>query len=406
MKNYLLIIFISVVVFFNVNCEKNLRILVIVNKFPRITETFILEQLKALIDAKFDVTILSVWKDETDIVQKDVIKYKLLEKVTYMDFYDEENHEEVCSFVNSGNFDLLYCQYDGIGRVFAKLLDQQKIRGKLVCCVRGGDLVEKIKKNRQDFHTLFSHISFILPVNNYFKKILVSEGFPEEKIIIQHSAIDLSMFHFCKKEYNKRRINIISVNRLITGKGVDISLRAIIKICKKFPQIQYYIIGNGKLFEFLEESIQKSRLEDRIHLMGWQPHEVIKQMLKKSHIFLLASIGTDGIPNAIMEASASGLPIISTTYGGIPEVVQNKVSGLLVKPGSISSLVRALVFLLKYPSKWHKMGKAGRKIIENNFDITKESKALVEILRFVILGEEEKVIEKFSHRYGMSNSSY
>ncbi len=399
MKYFLLIVIVCLESFFCTASEKKLRILMVVNKFPRITETFILGQIKALIDASFDVTILSVWRDETDIVQQDLIEYGLLKKVTYIDFYEEKNQEELCSFINQGNFDLLYCQYDKIGRIFARLKEKEKITNKMVCCIRGGDLIKKIESDRDGFSTLFSHASFILPVNNYFKKILVSNGFSEKKIIVQHSAIDLSKFCFQKRSYNKKRLNVVSVNRLIKGKGVDLAVKAMIKICKKYKQVHYYVVGNGVLFKSLKKIITKARLEKRIHLMGWKSHEKVKQILNESHIFLLASIGTDGIPNAIMEASASGLPVVSTTYGGIPEIVQNGKSGLLVKPGKVRSLVKMIDYLIRNSRKWGNFGKRGREIVEKNFDIKRENKSLVDIFKLVIRGKSLRAYKKYCNCY-------
>ena len=105
------------------------------------------------------------------------------------------------------------------------------------------------------------------------------------------------------------------------------------------------------------------------------------EYLYKSHIFLHPSIGCEGIPNAIMEAFSSGMPVVSTRVNGIPEVVEHGVSGYIVTPENVSALVIALKHLIRHPELWESMGSLGRAYVEKEHNIQFENDKLDEIFR-------------------------
>ena len=120
--------------------------------------------------------------------------------------------------------------------------------------------------------------------------------------------------------------------------------------------------------------------------MGWKtPKEVVNE-LANAHIFILASAKSsrgheEGIPNAIMEACAMGLPVISTWHAGIPELVKDGKSGFLVPERDIRMLAEILDFLITHSELWHEMGRAGRLMVEQYFDRDVENNKLIHICR-------------------------
>lgn len=378
------IFFMVVFVFLGVAIEAKTKILFVVHKFPKLTETFILSQITGLMDRDYDVTIWSCEMDggdETDVVQKDVFNYNLLGRTTYIDYYDEATHAFIAN--NLDKYDIIYCQYDRIGCVFAKLKDALNVHGKLVVCVRGGPVGKRVSNDVNSYKILFKQADLFLPVCRYFKKNLMEHGCKEDKIRVHHSAIDCDSIRYKKRTLGKNEpIRILTVARLVWSKGIEYGIKAVANLCRHNKRrIEYTIIGGGKLKLYLQKLIDSLGMSKNIKLLDWQPHEVIVEHLRKSHIFLLSSIGCEGIPNAIMEAAASGLPVVSTKVNGIPEVVHHKVSGYLVSPENTLGLALALKYLILHFELWESFGKFGRAYIEKEHNIDMENNKLHDIFQ-------------------------
>ena len=359
------------------------KILLIVHKFPKLTQTFVLSQINGLIENGFDITIWAREGDETHILQSDLFKYNVLEKVLYIDFYNSKTHNFIHKELS--NYDIIYCQYDRIGNVIGKLKRDQKITNKLVTCIRGGNLEKRICKNPDGYENLFKEADLFLPVCHYYKNVLIQHQCPAEKIIVHHSAIDCDTFIFKKRNLAvKETIKILTVARLIKSKGLEYSIKAVAKLCRKYPNLEYVIIGDGKLKNYLKKMIQDLKVSDSIKVLNWQPHEQILKALAQSHIFVLPSIKSEGIPNALMEAMSSGLLVISTRHNGIPELIEDGVSGFLVEVNSVEQIVRKLEHLISYPKIWPHMGQAGRSYIEKEHNILIENAKLVDIFRLLL----------------------
>ncbi len=133
--------------------------------------------------------------------------------------------------------------------------------------------------------------------------------------------------------------------------------------------------------------MKKYDIENNIRFLGFQPHNKLLMEAYKHHIFISPSICSSngdlegGSPVTITEMSASGMPILSTKHCDIPEVVINEKSSFLVPERDIDALAEKLEYLIEHPEIWPDMGKAGRKFIEERYDINKLNKRLVEIYR-------------------------
>ncbi len=142
------------------------------------------------------------------------------------------------------------------------------------------------------------------------------------------------------------------------------------------PNLEYNIIGDGELKEYFEKLIAELNVAHVVKLLGWKQQKEIVEILNTCHIFVAPSVtGTDGNQdapvNTLKEAMAMGLPVISTLHGGIPELVEDGVSGFLVPERDADAIAQKLTYLIKHSQDWQKMGKAGRKRVEENYEITK-----------------------------------
>ena len=162
------------------------------------------------------------------------------------------------------------------------------------------------------------------------------------------------------------------------------AIEAVSRLLSKGEKIEYTVVGDGMLRENLQQLIEGMGIERQVKLLGWKTHEDVKMLLEESHVLVAPSLTSEsgdqeGIPNAIKEAMASGLPVISTFHSGIPELVTDGVSGLLVPERDAGSLADALAYLISHPDLCKEMGQAGRSQVEQKFDSDSLNKKLEEL---------------------------
>lgn len=363
--NFIVLLFISLISAGLVNARP-LRILFVVGYFPVLPETFIINQITRLLDRGHDVKIFSFNRGNFSKVHSDVHKYQLLKR-TYFRRVPR----------GTKPFDIIYCQFGFQGkRIFRMQRRQKNLRGKVVTCFRGSDISKYLREHPHGYDGLLKQGKLFLPVCEFFEKILIEEGCDPKRIAVHHSAIDCQKFLFRIRTISRNKtLHIISVGRLIQKKGMKYTIRAIALLVKKYPQIRLTIVGDGSQRKSLEQLIKKLHLEKFVTLYGWAIHKEVIRLLDRSHIFVLASNtalsdgNQEGIPNALKEAMAMGLPVVSTHHAGIPELVEDGKSGYLVPQYDPKALAEKIACLIEHPEKWPKMGKIGRKKVEQEFDI-------------------------------------
>jgi colanic acid/amylovoran biosynthesis glycosyltransferase len=174
----------------------------------------------------------------------------------------------------------------------------------------------------------------------------------------------------------------LSVGRFIEKKGLEYGIRAVSNVLKKYPNIKYNIAGDGPLKSQFEELINERRVSKNIKLLGWKTQSEIRKLMKKSDIMIAPSVTSsrgdqEGIPVTLIEALATGLPVITTGHSGIPELVQDGKSGLIVPERDVNYLTDRICYLIEHPEIWSVLALAGRKYIEAHYDIDKLNDRLV-----------------------------
>jgi colanic acid/amylovoran biosynthesis glycosyltransferase len=198
-------------------------------------------------------------------------------------------------------------------------------------------------------------------------------------------GIDCNKFLFIVRQPPlEGQVRIATVARLIEKKGIEYGIQAIAKLQQQYPNLKYMIIGEGNFRDRLEHFITELGVENRVELLGWKSQNEVIEILNQSHLLLAPSVtgqkgDQEGIPVAIMEAMAMGLPIISTQYSGIPELVEDGVSGFLVPERDADAIARKLDSLMKNPDLCLSMGKAGRSYVENHYSIKQLIQQLIDI---------------------------
>lgn len=172
-------------------------------------------------------------------------------------------------------------------------------------------------------------------------------GCPPEKIAVSRMGVDMTRFTHRPVKAPGTPLEIISVARLTEKKGLHVAIEACRQLKEQGVAFRYRILGMGPWERRLRTLIEQYQLDDVIEMPGFKPSHEVKTMLDNADVFLLPSItGTDGdmegIPVALMEAMAVGIPVVSTVHSGIPELVDAGESGWLVPENDAHALAQQL----------------------------------------------------------------
>jgi glycosyltransferase involved in cell wall biosynthesis len=182
------------------------------------------------------------------------------------------------------------------------------------------------------------------------------------------------------------RFVVCCVARMERVKGHAVLLKACRMLRELGIDVRCRLVGDGPLRATLEEEIRRLDLGDRVEILGWCRPEAVLDVLRAADAFALPAVvepdgNRDGIPVALMEAMALGLPVVSTRVSGIPELIETDVSGILVPPGDGAALAQALERLSNDRALGSRLGQAARRRIEQSFDLRQSAGRMVGLFR-------------------------
>lgn len=361
------LVFITFCISFKIYTQDPLKILFVVRLFPRLSQTFILDQMTGLIDRGHKVTIYSlkdVDVEKLDHIQSDISKYNLLEKTYYSN-----------NIPNLNDFDIIFIQFGNLTEAILHEARKQQYQGKIVVCFRGHDLTGYVKENPYFYRNIFPQIDLCLPVCDYFKQKLLHLHCPPEKIAVVYSPINTQLFEFKEeRSSHKKTVHFISVARLVRRKGLHIVIEALKKLKRYYPSFTYIIVGDGIERKRLEKQVIHNKLQKYVKFIGWTVREKIIDLLHQSDLFILPSITStegdeEGIPNVLKEAMAVGVTVLATNHAGNSELIDNKNSGFLVNENSISQVEKMLKYFIDNRQECQKLAYNARQKVETYFDI-------------------------------------
>jgi len=253
----------------------------------------------------------------------------------------------------------------------------------MIVSFRGNDATaypKKKKKNLQRLRELFQSGDLFLPVCEHLKNEIVKLGCPENKIRVLYGGVNLDRFQYRARQLKEnKKIRFLAVGRFVEKKGFSHLISAFAAVKKQHSNVVLTLIGKGPCEDEYRKLIRKHGLGGSVKIVSWASYKTIHKKYYRSHIFCAPSCtdqngNQEGIPNTLKEAMATGMPVISTTHAGIPELVTNKVNGLLVPEGSVSSLAKAMNWMIQHPERWETLGENARKKIEKDFNLTLQLK--------------------------------
>ena len=217
------------------------------------------------------------------------------------------------------------------------------------------------------------------------QRAVVELGCEQNKIDIVRTGIPLQEFPFRKREFPANdEWHFLQASRLVQKKGLATTLHAFTAFLAHYPHSTLTIAGEGPMLPDLKELIRKLKIDDRVVLPGFVTPEKLREIYYMSHIFLHPSeTGSDGnqegIPNSMLEAMATGLPVFATEHGGIPEAIENGVSGILVPERDHEALSKKLLESVQDRDLLARLARNGADVVAQKFDQESQIRQLEEI---------------------------
>lgn len=200
--------------------------------------------------------------------------------------------------------------------------------------------------------------------------LVKSVGIPEGKVVAIPNGVDVKRFSFRKRGAERHQqdavITIGTVGRFDPVKDQELLIRAFADLVHGGQSVHLLLVGYGPCQHNLEALVEKLQLNTHVHFAGQQSD--IPTWLSRMDVFVLPSL-REGLSNTILEAMASGLPVIATRVGGNPELVIDGVTGFLIPTGDVNALRKALAIYVGDPALLSKHGLAGRDVVETEFNL-------------------------------------
>ncbi|MGA3172353.1 MAG: glycosyltransferase [Chthoniobacteraceae bacterium] len=260
----------------------------------------------------------------------------------------------------------------------------RRARVPVVVSFHGADAgVDPSKRTQvRPMRHLFQNATLLLPRSQAIADSLVSLGCPVEKIRLHRTGIPLDRFPFSQRYLpGDGQWRLFQACRLIPKKGVETTLHTFAIFSKRFPGSKLTIAGEGPLASSLQSLADELGIAPRVSFPGFVSQAKLHDLLYQSHLFLHPSVtGPDldreGVPNAILEAMATGLPVAATLHGGIPEAVHNGETGLLAPENSPDELASAILALAANPALYESMSAAASRSVSADWEINAQTRLL------------------------------
>ncbi|WP_312627698.1 colanic acid biosynthesis glycosyltransferase WcaL [Scandinavium sp.] len=361
-------------------------------KFPLSSETFVLNQIVAFIEMGYEVEIVALLKGDMTNTHEAFTRYGLAQKTRWLQDepvgklaklryralntlkglyrtatwqalnasrYGHEARHLILSSITAQNprpfqADVFIAHFGPAGVTAAKLRELGVLRGKIATVFHGIDISSRdvLSHYTSEYQQLFHRGDVMLPISDLWARRLRTMGCPDEKIVVSRMGVNMERFTLRPVKTPDDTLQIISVARLTEKKGLHVAIEACRQLKSRGMRFKYRILGIGPWERRLRTLIEQYQLEDVVEMPGFKPSHEVKAMLDDADVFLLPSVtGADGdmegIPVALMEAMAVGIPVVSTLHSGIPELIDAGESGWLVPENDAAALADRLQVLGK-----------------------------------------------------------
>ncbi len=385
-----------------------LRVGFLVHRFPVVSQTFVIEQAAAMRDRGVDLRVLALHpSDPKDGPHHDLVGDSALMSLVarpptdigwpriVRDAVARDRRAlwphaalmlkrplgvprilaEARMLTDAGPFDVVHCQFANLGLDALRHLRLGALRTRgLVVHLRGSDVTKFVLKRGSGVYArLFDRADLFIANCAHFRERAIGLGCPPQKVIVIGSPIDMSRFAWRAPEAMRDGpLRLIAVGRLVDKKGFGDLIDAMAVLRDRGVAATLDLIGDGPLMGKLRGASDRLRLGETVRFHGAQTQSQIHGALTAADIAIAPSVtapdgDADAPVNTLKEAMATGLPVIATRHGGIPELVRDGENGYLVDEQAPAQIAGAVERLAAERGRWRSMGLAGRDRVMNDF---------------------------------------
>jgi len=366
------------------------RICIVTPNYQAYSETFIQNHIQHLPNEK--VVVYALGQDahfdsgSTLLKMNKVARlYRFAERqIRRVNILDQEISTLV-KYLKRENIRCVLAEYGTTGAVLVEACKAKKI--PLVVHFHGYDAYhhEFIQTYKNAYQKMFEYAKSLIAVSKDMRDQLYKLGAPEQKIKLIPYGIDLNHFSIGKSHTST---NFLLVGRLVEKKAPFLSILAFKKVIEKAPyfECKLTIVGTGPLEWMCKQLAKSIGVGDKVVFKGILSNDDVARLMRESFCFIQHSLtpesgDSEGTPLAILEASASGLPVISTKHGGIQDAVVHGETGFLVEEGEIEGMAEYMFELLNNTQLAHTMGLKGRAWVEKNYDLNHSIRELWKVIQ-------------------------
>jgi colanic acid/amylovoran biosynthesis glycosyltransferase len=413
-----------------------MRILILTNSFPSASATFVYNHVRGLAGRGHDVTVLAKrskgipYPEDTPVFRlihyssegkrrvlvfacKSALLFFLRHPLRFFRIIHQIliHHDWAVMQVffafkrlDGDVFDVTHAEFGPLGNMALALKTCGIRTGPICTSFRGADISSYIRRHPRAYALLAGRGEQFLPVCAAFIPRLRELGFPEHRIKVYHSAVDLDRFPLrcSERSRSSERILLIIIGRFVAKKGFHLAVEVVERLRNDGIDVELELIGDGPEREAVLDRAAEIGIADRVTAPGWLGRKEIYECLIRADVCLGTSITTDtgeleGIPNVLKEAMAVGVPVVAFDHSGVGELVQNGRTGFLVPEGNVETMARAVKQLVSDASPTKNIVTAARKLVEDEYGSAGQAIAVEGIYHLLISDDENKIRRKFAN---------
>ncbi len=274
------------------------------------------------------------------------------------------------------HYDIIHCQFATLAWQVLKHRAAGLMSGSVIVHFRGYDISQVIQQHGEKYYDgIFRDADYFVANCEYFRNRAIQLGCLPERICAVGTGIRLTDFPYRPPHgVANGPIRFIAVGRLIERKGIHRALQALARLHGRGFDFTFDVIGDGEERDALAALSAELGLADRVHFHGARPHAELRSMLENAHVMLAPSMrardgGVDAPVNTIKEAMATGVPVVATDHGGIPELVIDGDTGILVREDDEIALGNGILRMLELEETWPTMTQRAHQHVCQTFGI-------------------------------------
>jgi colanic acid/amylovoran biosynthesis glycosyltransferase len=396
-----------------------MRIAVLAGIFPNVSTTFILDQVVCALDAGHEVDIYGTTPSQHAVQHPEVEGHGLAARTRYLRFNHRASHPllrvglitwtllsnpklaarvrqqtqspgrlyDSAAFFPGQRYDVIHCHFGTTALRVLPTWQAGVLQGPMLVTFHGQDVMRRPVPN---YAQLFRSDAHYTANTGFLTQKALALGCPSERLIAFPMGVDPERFTVGDADATRPRV--LSVGRLVEFKGFEYGLRAFAEVLRTLPTAHYDICGDGPLRSQLEALARELGIASNVHFHGSLPRQRVAELMARAWVFLLpgvtdqqGQVEAQGV--VLLEAQASGVPVVASRVGGIPEVVRDGETGLLVPSKDVAATSERLVTLLCDPELRARYSVAARAFVERDYNQRLLNRRLLDMYASLARGE-------------------